>query len=49
MKLSDLSPEVLEKVKSVRWNRIIEKHEKPEDWESVLRYYEPEFLEIEGR
>ena len=48
MKLSDLSPEILEKVKSVRWDRIIEKHEGPEDWESVLRYYEPEFLEIEG-
>jgi hypothetical protein len=49
MKLSDLSPEVLEKVKSVRWDRIIEKHEGPEDWEALLRYYEPEFLEIEGR
>jgi hypothetical protein len=49
MKLSDLSPEILEKIKSVRWDRIIEKHEGPEDWESVLRYYEPEFLEIEGR
>jgi hypothetical protein len=33
----------------VRWDRIIEKHEGPEDWESVLRYYEPEFLEFEGR
>jgi hypothetical protein len=49
MKLSDLSPELIEKIKSVRWDRIIEKHEGSENWGSVLRYYEPEFLEIEGR
>lgn len=49
MKLADLSTETLDKIKSVRWDRIIEKHEGPENWESVLRYYEPEFLEIEGR
>lgn len=48
MKLSDLSQETLEKIKSVRWDRIIEKHEGPEDWESVLRWNEPEFLTIEG-
>jgi hypothetical protein len=49
MKLSELSPETLEKIKSVRWDRIIEKHEGPEDWDSVLEYYEPEFMTIEGR
>ncbi|UKP01136.1 hypothetical protein [Nostoc sp. UHCC 0870] len=27
MKLSDLSTETLEKIKLVRWDRIIEKHE----------------------
>ncbi len=48
MKIANLSPETLEKIKSVRWDRIIEKHEGPERWESVLRYYEPEFIEIEG-
>jgi len=48
MKLSDLSAETLEKIKSVRWDRIIEKHEGPEDWESVLEYYEPEFMDIAG-
>lgn len=48
MKLSDLSSEIIEKIKSVRWDRIIEKHESPENWGSVLRNYEPEFLEIEG-
>ena len=49
MKLENLSPETIDKIKLVRWDRIIEKHEGPEDWESVLRYFEPEFIEIEGR
>ncbi len=48
MKLSDLSIEALEKIKLVRWDRIIEKHEGPETWKDVLRFEEPEFLEIEG-
>ena len=49
MKLANLPPEILNQIKSRRWDRIIEKHEGPETWESVLRYAEPEFLEIEGR
>ena len=49
MKLTDLSSETLNKIKARRWDRIIEKHEGPETWESVLRYAEPEFLEIDGR
>ncbi|MBD2498886.1 hypothetical protein [Nostoc sp. FACHB-280] len=48
MKIADLSVQTLEKIKLVRWDRIIEKHEGPEDWESVLKYEEPEFIEIEG-
>jgi hypothetical protein len=49
MKLAELSESALAQLKSVRWDRIIEKHEGPFDWASVLRYSEPEFLEIEGR
>ncbi len=49
MKLSDLSDESLNKIKSQRWDRIIEKHEGPYRWEYVLKYYDPEFMEIEGR
>jgi hypothetical protein len=49
MQLSELSPEALEKIRAVRWDRIIEKHEGPEKWSSVLEYYEPEFLTIEGQ
>jgi hypothetical protein len=33
----------------VRWlDRIIEKHEGPEDWAGVLQFYEPEFLRLGG-
>lgn len=47
MKISEISTETLEKIKSVRWDRIIEKHEDPESWSSVFRYEEPEFLSVE--
>lgn len=46
MKLANLSEETLTKIKAVRWDRIIEKHEGPDSWSSVLKYYQPEFLEI---
>jgi hypothetical protein len=46
MKLADLSPQTLETIKSYRWDRIIEKHEGPETWKSVLKYHDPEFMAI---
>jgi hypothetical protein len=46
MKLVDLSPQVIDKIKTYRWDRIIEKHEGPESWGSVLKYYSPEFMTI---
>lgn len=49
MKIADLDQNCLAAIKSVRWDGIIEKHEGPEDWESVLRWYDPEFMLIEGR
>ena len=49
MKVADLSNEILANIKTVRWDRIIEKHEGPETWESEFRYGEPEFIEIDGR
>ena len=48
MRLAGLSKTTIERIKSVRWDRILEKHEGPWDWESVLRWHEPEFLSIEG-
>ncbi len=49
MKLAQLSETTLAKIKQIRWDRIIEKHEGPENWESVLRYYEADFMEINGK
>ncbi|HWE60857.1 MAG TPA: hypothetical protein VHB98_04025 [Chloroflexota bacterium] len=49
MKLADLTPETLEKVKTWRWDRIIEKHEGPWGWDMVMAYYDVEFLRVEGR
>jgi hypothetical protein len=49
MKLAELSPEILDQIKARRWDRIIEKHESPETWESVFRYAELEFIEVEDR
>lgn len=46
MNLADLSEATLEKIKSVRWDSILEKHEGPETWEAVLRYSQPEFLSV---
>lgn len=48
MKLSSLSSEVIEKIGSYQWDRIIEKHEGPESWSSVFRYYDPQFMVING-
>ncbi len=48
MKFADLSPEAIAKIKTVRWDRIIEKHEGPERWKSVLRYTDPDFLMVDG-
>ncbi len=49
MTVSSLSEEVLNKIRAHQWDRIIEKHEGPEEWASVLRYDDPEFLMIAGR
>jgi hypothetical protein len=46
MKFADLSSTALEKIQAVRWDRIIEKHEGPEDWKSVLKYHDVEFIEV---
>ena len=46
MKLSDLSPAIIERIKGYRYDHIIEKHEGPERWASVLKCYEPEILRV---
>ena len=49
MKLADLSPATLNKIKALRWDRIIEKHEGPDHWNSTIQYHEPDFFDVEGR
>src|SRR5215210_6854512 len=47
MKLAELSLQTIGRIETYRWDRIIEKHEGPETWSSVLKYYDPEFIEID--
>ena len=49
MTVSSLSAEALENIRAWQWDRIIEKHEGPEEWEHILDHYDPEFLTISGR
>jgi hypothetical protein len=49
LKINKLSKNAIEKIKSCRYDRIIEKHEGPERWDSVLEFYQPEFIEIDGK
>ena len=49
MRLADLTPSTLARLRSMRWDRIIEKHEGPYDWSSLLEYERPEFMRIDGR
>lgn len=45
MKLSELDPQTLAAIRSYRWDRIIEKHEGPENWDSEFKWGEPEILQ----
>lgn len=48
MKVAHLSDQVLKKIRRLRYDRIIEKHEGPFDWKDELKYGSPEFMNIEG-
>jgi hypothetical protein len=47
--MADLSSEVLEKLKSIRYDQILEKHEGPWIWESEFQHGSPEFLMVNNR
>lgn len=47
MKVAELSPGTRERIRRLRYDGIIEKHEGPENWRSVIDGYNPEFLAIE--
>lgn len=46
MKFADLKPETVEKLKTRRYDRIIEKHEGPERWKWQIERGECELLQI---
>jgi hypothetical protein len=48
MKLTELPPEILEKIKTLRYDYLLEKHEGPGRWSAVLEYYDPELLHLAG-
>ena len=48
MRLADLSPKRRARLEHVRYDRIVEKHEGSEQWSGILRYAQPEFLDVDG-
>ena len=48
MKLADLTRETRKKIRGMRYDRIVEKHEGPEDWADQFKYGSPELLQING-
>ena len=48
MRLADLPQDVLQRIRSYQYDRFVEKHEGPEDWDAMFRWGDPEVLEIEG-
>jgi hypothetical protein len=48
MRVKDLSPQVVDRIDKLRYDRIFEKHEGPEKWSWVLEDG-AEFLAVDGR
>ena len=48
MRVADLPPELLEKLKALRYDRIYEKHEGPESWKYPLEHDWVEFMQMSG-
>jgi hypothetical protein len=46
MAIKDVPEGTLDRLRQWRWDGIIEKHEGPESWDSILKWYDPEFLRI---
>ena len=42
MRIGDLSPQTLDRIRRSHWDRIIEKHEGPETWDYKFKTYEPD-------
>ena len=49
MKLADMSAAARDRIKRLRYDSILEKHQGPEKWSAALEYEQPDFLDVEGR
>ncbi len=49
LRFQELLPETIDLIKTMYYDRIIEKHEGPERWEIMVDHYNLEFIEVEGR
>jgi hypothetical protein len=45
MKVANLQPDVIERIKQIRYDRIVEKHEGPWDYAGDFRFRDPEFMQ----
>jgi hypothetical protein len=48
MRLQSIPPDVRSRVAKFRWDRIIEKHEGPQDWGYLLKDDYVDFLRVDG-
>jgi hypothetical protein len=48
MKLADVSLQALDKVRRMRYDYLVRKHEGPFDWRTELELADPEFLHVNG-
>jgi hypothetical protein len=48
MKVAELKPESIEKIKAYRWDNFIEKHEGPFLYGNSRRWHHFEFMQIDG-
>ena len=48
MRLDEVAPELIKRVAQYRWDRIVEKHEGPWQWDSLLDANLVEFLNVNG-
>jgi hypothetical protein len=49
LKFELLSPVQIEKIRLVRYDQILEKHEGPWGYDSVIDYFDPEFMHFNDR
>lgn len=49
MTFASLSAATVETIKTLRYDRIVEKHEGPFDWRFLVEHGDAEFIEVAGR